>query len=331
MLNTRENFMRLMRCEIPEYVSTYSIRWGLKRPSCYTEGRNPDNTGTDYLGIEWVIENSAFQAVLPKPGVFILDDIRKWRDIVKVPDFSGLDWEAMAKKDKADWDPTQEPYGGTTAPGGQGFFQVHMALMGFNEGLLSCFEEPDEVKALMEYLCDWAIDNAKRLIKYYEPDMGMYADDIAHERAPFVSLDMFRDLYYPYWKKYTDVFLDAGIPVIHHDCGYLEEYLDDFVELGFTAWDPVQISNDAVSIKEKYGNKLALCMGLTQPDSWRKNPPNEDEVRSFVKGYLDKLAPGGGLAIVGGPPPPQDTPLNPMQQRSVWIWDEFEKIKDTYY
>ena len=333
MLNTRENFMRLMRCEMPEYVSTYNIRWGLKRPSCYTSMRNPDNTGKDYFGIEWVIENSAIQAVLPKPGDFVLRDIRKWRDVVKTPDFSGLDWEAMAKKDKEDWDPTT-PYGGTTAPGGQGFFQVHMALMGFSEGLLSCFEEPDEVKALMEYLCDWSIDNAKRFIQYYKPDLAMYADDIAHERATFVSLEMFRDLYAPYWKRYTDVFLDAGIPVVHHDCGYLEEFVDDFVEIGFTAWDPVQVSNDAAAIKGKYGNKLALCMGLMPPDSWRKSEPTEEEVRAYVKANLDKMAPGGGYAVmIGAPPPAADAAqgLDPIAQRGMWMWDEFEKLKFSYY
>ena len=333
MLTERENFVRTLRGEIPEYIPAFNLMYGtFFKPSCYIEGRGPDNSGIDLFGVEWVVEGSSIQGALPKPGTFILDDIRNWRDVIKAPDFTGLDWEAMAKKDKENWNP-DTPFGGGTASCAQGFFQAMMSFMGFTEGLAACHTDPDEVKALMDYMCDWAVVNAKLFIKYYEPDFCSYPDDIAHERMPFVSVEMFRDLFAPTWKRYIDVFKEAGLPVEHHDCGFCEPLLDDFVEIGINAWDPIQNSNDVFAIKEKFGNKLALCMGFNFPTAWYGGGVTEEEVRALVKETLDKLAPGGGLLMMVPPAPPPGAPQpdNPMTRLFGWVRDEFDKLKFSYY
>lgn len=328
MLSIRENFMRLIRCEMPEYVSTYSLYWGMHGPSVFREGRNPDGTGKDMFGVEWVIDNSAFQAALPKPGDFVLDDIRKWRDVIQLMDLSGVDWEAMAKKDCESRDP-DIPFGAAAEPS-IGFFQTLMALMGFTNGLVACFEEPEEVKALMEYLCDYTLESAKNVIHYYKPDYGLLGDDIAHERNPFISLPMFRELFVPSWSRYTKIFREAGLPVVHHNCGHFEEFVPEIVDMGITAWDPVQPSNDAVAIKAKYGSKLALC------GAWVGKRPNamgpdakEEEVRASVKTTLDTFAPGGGFAVTGISMIRSEDPI--IQRRNDWVNDEYEKLKFTYY
>ena len=137
MLTARENFMRLLRCETPEYIPEFNLMWGtFFRPSCYSATRNPDNTGKDYFGVEWVTEGSAIQGALPKPGDFILDDIRKWRDVIKRPQIlDEVDWESMSKKDLDARDPSLPKIGG----GGisMGYFQALVSFMGFNEGLIA--------------------------------------------------------------------------------------------------------------------------------------------------------------------------------------------------
>jgi len=325
MLSKRENFLRVLRGEVPDYVPDYSIFWGLNGPSMYRETRNPDGTGFDMFGVEWVIDGSAVQAAIPKPGDFILDDIRKWRDVIKVPDFSHVNWEEMARKDMANLDP-ELPRGGSTVPS-VGFFQALMSFMGFNEGLVACFTDPDEVKALMEYLTDIAVENAKKYIEFYKPDYGMLGDDIAHERNPFVSLDMFRDLFAPSWRRYIKVFLDAGLPAMHHNCGHFEEFLDDLVDMGFGGWDPVQSSNDVDAIKKKFGNKLALCGGFSSAPFLPMYDVTEEEVRFAVKDLMDRLAPGGGFAFFGTVGGESEV----AKQRSAWILDEFEKNRYSYY
>jgi hypothetical protein len=43
-----------------------------------------------------------------------------------------------------------------------------------------------------------------------------------------------------------------------HDCGKSEQFIDDWLEIGVSAWNPVQVTNDCVGIKKKYGNRLRL-------------------------------------------------------------------------
>ncbi|MCL2046745.1 MAG: hypothetical protein FWG88_10235 [Oscillospiraceae bacterium] len=329
MLSTRENFMRLLRCELPEYVPTYNLFWGLTSPSCFRREDLGDGVTKDQFGVTWVSESNAGPvASIPKPGTFILDDIRKWRDIIKVPDTSDVDWEALAKTDTERRDP-EMPFG-TQAGGIFGFFQGLVAFMGFNEGLMACFEEPDEVKALMEYLCDFAVANIKKIIEYYKPDYGMLADDIAHEHNPFLSLPMFQDVIAPSWRRYAAAFLEEGLPMMHHNCGHFEEYLDDLVDMGYSGWDPVQNSNDIIAIKAKFGNRLALCGGWIGKSLFEIGmDASEEEVRNSIKTTMDTLAPGGGFAMFGVGGFPSENP--DIQRRNEWIRDEYDRLKFTYY
>ena len=322
MLTAKENFMRTLNGDVPEYVSRYDLSWGT-RPSILS-GERVRGVGKDIYGVEYTNEGSAFEGALPKPGDFILDDVRKWRDVIKFPDFSGVDWEAMAQKDLANRNPDM-PRGGGTAAGG--FFQSLMAFMGFNEGLTACFTETEEVKALVNYLCDNYLSMAENFLKYYQPDYVSFGDDIAHERNPFVSLPMFRDTFAPVWSRYIGFFKERGYLAMHHNCGHFEELLDDLVDMGFNGWDPAQNSNDLVGIKQKFGNRLVICGGFDYSPFLHFMDATEEECREAVRSLLNDLAPGGGYAFIGGV-----LASDPISiQRTEWIQDEFEKIKFDYY
>ena len=322
MLTVRENFLRALNGEVPEYVPRYSIFWGV-RPSIFS-GDRVNGVGKDIFGVEWTSEGSAIDAALPKPDNFILDDIRHWRDVIKFPDFSHVDWAAMAKKDLANADPNL-PRGGGTATGG--FFQSLMNFMGFTNGLIACHEEPEEVKALLEYLCDCYLSLADDFCTHYKPDYASFGDDIAHERNPFVSLEMFQDIFAPVWRRYLKFYKDRGYRAVHHNCGKFESFLDDVVDMGFNAWDPAQTSNDLVAIKKKFGNDLLICGGFETRPFLPHIDVTEEEVRAGVKKVMDELAPGGGYAFIYG-----GGEGNPIaKQRGEWMLDEYEKLKATYY
>jgi len=322
MLNERENFLKALRGEVPEYIPRYNIFW--RAMPAVLMGDRVNGVGRDIFGVEWTSEGSAIDAALPKPGDFILDDIRRWRDVIKYPDFSGVDWEAMAKKDLEGRDPSL-PRGGAAAA--QGFFQSVMAFMGFTEGLIACHEEPEEVKALINYLCDNYLKYADVILKYYEPDYIFFGDDIAAERSPFVSLETFQDIFAPVWRRYIRYFIDRGYLTVHHNCGHFELFIDDLVDMGYHAWEPAQSSNDLVGIKKKYGNKLMICSGIDSRPFLSHLEATEEQCRAAVKKRFDEMAPGGGFAFAGGAL--GEDPV--AKERSAWIMDEYEKLKATYY
>ena len=323
-LSVKENYMRTLRGDVPEYVPGPGEAIGLQRPSILYGGRQ-HGAGIDIYGVEWVTEGSAIDAPIPKSSDFILDDIRKWRDVIKVPDFSDVDWEALAKKDKEKINPDL-PYGAGCSA--QGFFQSVVAFMGFTEGLMAIHEEPEEVKALADYLCDFYLSMADNFLKYYKPDYIYFADDIATERNTFISLEAFREVFAPVWRRFISYFKERDYLAQHHNCGHFEAFLDDLVDMGFDGWDPAQTSNDLVGIKKKFGNKLTICGGFDGRAFLPHLDVTEEECRAAVKKTLDELAPGGGYVFGGGVGQSTD-PV--MQERSGWIRDEFEKNRYSYY
>ena len=323
MLSEKENFIRALSGEIPEYVPRYCILWSA-RTSLYNGGR-VGGVGKDVFGVEWSMEGSAIQAALPKPGDFILDDIRRWRDVIKFPDFSNIDWDAMSKADLKDRDPKVPRGGGIAA---QGFFQSVMAFMGFTEGLCACVEEPEEVRALVEYLCDGYLSQAENYLKYYQPEYIMFGDDIASERTPFVSLETFHEIFAPVWRRYIKFFKERDYLAVHHNCGHFEMFVDDIVDMGFNAWDPAQISsNDLEGIKKKHGSKLMLCGCLDPMPFMPHENPTKEQCYAGVKETMDTFAPGGGFAFL-----PDLLDAHPFSREVYdWLYDAYEQNKYNYY
>ncbi|MCL2632471.1 MAG: veratrol--corrinoid protein metyltransferase [Coriobacteriia bacterium] len=327
-LSKKDNFMRLANREVPEYIPTYSLFWGSYRPPILRGTINEDGSGKDIFGVERVIDSAGILPAMPKTHDFILDDITKWRDVIKTPVLDQDDsvWIDMAKEAWRAQDPNV-PFG---VGASNSYFQPLVAFMGFTEGLSACFEEPEEVKALMEYLSDFAVGYAKKMIKFFEPDFGFLADDIAHERNPFLSLEMFQDLIAPYWRRYYAVYLDAGLPVGHHNCGHFELYLDDLVDMGVSFWDPVQSSNDYAEIKARFGTDLAMC---ASPEGrfWNDDTP-EEQIRTEFRDFINLLAPGGGYAAFDGlyadpMPGASEAQIN----RNIWMREEFDALKFSFY
>jgi len=326
-LSEKENFYRTLRGETPEYVPYYRMMEWMYMPSAL---RPPMGGGgfTNIYGVEFVSEAKANNAALPKPGDFILDDIRKWRDVIKRPPIlDEIDWAKLAKKDMDERNPDLPKI--CVCNISFGYFQALMSFMGFTNGLIACLEEPDEVKELLNFLLEINLEVGRNILRYCQPEAYNMADDIAHERALFVSEEVFLDLFEPMWRAEITPFKEAGLLAEHHNCGKFEAFVPYIVDMGYNAWDPVQSSNDILGIKKKYGRSLTLMTGITSNGfcSWPET--TEEQIRAEVRKVMDMYAPGGGYCFMGGilgPFGDQET-----ANRNAWIQDEYEKNKFNYY
>lgn len=265
----KENYLGMANGIQPDFllqfsygVNPYSKRAPLAvgcAPSFLSAHKTPSG-GQDIWGVKYVSNREAGFAALPEPGNFILDDITKWRDVIKAPDISDVDWEKVAKKDLADlaasgMDLNQSALAYHLHTG---YFQQLMAMMGFVEGLCAIQEEPEEVLALFDYMCSFYEEVAKRSFKYYNADIMQITDDTAAWGAPFVSPEQYRTLIKPFQVREAQIGNDSGLPIAMHCCGKCELFVEDWLEFGVRYWDPPQTCNDLVAIQKKYGNKLIL-------------------------------------------------------------------------
>ena len=328
-LTEKENYLRVMNGEIPEYVpKSLWMACGV-RPSGLN--RMPDPGVLEFkdllFGIPMVMEPNS--GPIPKPNDFILDDIRKWRDVIKRPKIMDeIDWEAMAKKDLDGRDPELLKIGAGSV--GNGYFMMLTYFMGFTNALIACIEEPDEVKELLNFILELNLELGKNYIHWYKPDVYVMGDDIAHERAPFVSEEVFLDIFEPMWRANIALYKEAGLPAEHHNCGHFQPFVKYIVDMGFNAWNPAQPRfNDLPAIKKEYGRKLVICGGFESNGMVSWSQTTEEEIRAYVREVMDELAPGGGYAFGGGVLGNQENPI--VIERNAWINDEYEKHKFKYY
>ena len=329
-ISAKENWLRMYRGEIPEWIPGMDSHLGLTRlsNSALQSFRPPEQLEwKDMFGVPMIMEPNS--GPIPAPGEFILTDITKWRDVIKRPQLlDEIDWELTAQKDLAERDPELLKDGFCTVS--NGYFMILTYFMGFDNALIACAEEPEDVKDLLRFILDLNIEIGKKFIYYYKPDVFGWGDDIAHERAPFVSHEMFKDIFYPIWAEHYKLIKEADLIATHHNCGAFAPFVPYIVEMGVDGWNPAQPTyNDLPAVKAKYGYQLAIngAFNSNGPASWPETP--EEEVRALVRETCDALAPGGRFSFGGNILGRPDDPVRLARQKV--IQDEFDSIKYSYY
>jgi hypothetical protein len=298
--------MRMLHGQMPEWLPRYSIFYQIDpefpempanfwyRPGILSGQRATG--GKDIWGVQYVPTESTGGAALPKPGEFILDDIRKWRDVIKNPDTSDWDWETLATRDLKALNVNRNE----TAVSFSvcfGYFQTLCNFMGFTEGMIAMYEEPEEVKELIQYLADFMVMVEEKMIDYIQPDIVQLFDDTAAERSPFISREMYREFLLPHYDRHAKFGRDRGIPVAMHNCGHSEVFFEDLVKIGVVQWDPVQLINDIPGIQARYGRNLVLCGGWEGRGRLLEEDVTEEELRQSVRDAMDKYGKNGGYQI----------------------------------
>jgi hypothetical protein len=304
-LTPKENLMRTLKGEIPEWVPSYSYYGPL--PGVEEEPPNmgfmssvlpfiverPDGKITDAWGVPYESVPLVGGFSLPQPNAFILKDIRKWRDVIKAPDLSNVDWAATVKADMAKLPYSRDRVSLWFGPGG-GYFQNLMGFMGFTEGLIAMYEEPEEVKELFAYLHKYYMTAEEKLFDLVQPDVLNLGDDSAAERAPFISLEMFREFLLPLYDDLARVARNRGIPIDFHNCGKCDMFFDDLVHIGVTSWEPVQLNNDIKGVQAKHGRCLVIGGGWEGRGRLTELDVTDEEIRESVRVSMDTFAKNGG-------------------------------------
>lgn len=309
MLTPKENYLKILHGETPEWVPSYTL--GAPNPEAAKEipsmlfepdpisGHRLNQGGKDIWGVNYVGCDEAAGAILPEPNNFILDDIRKWRDVIKAPDLSDVDWEACAKHEmeRAGLD---RKYNAVAFNTHMGFFQDLMSFMGFTNGLMALFEEPEECKALFEYLADFYCGVTEKCIDYYKPDIYTMMDDTAAWGYPFISMDMFQEFLMPVYDRQAKFARDRGIPITFHNCGKSMAFMEELHKIGVVGWDPAQCCNDLDAFKAKYGNSYVIMGGWDGRDELLGENVPDEAIWESVQKTLDRLAKDGGFIWCGG-------------------------------
>jgi uroporphyrinogen-III decarboxylase len=124
--------------------------------------------------------------------------------------------------------------------------------------------------------------------------------DFGTQRSQFLSVQTFRKLYLPYYRKVTGwIHRHTGWKTFKHSCGAVEPLLEAFIEAGFDILNPVQVTAagmGAAFLKKTYGDRLAFWGGGVDTQTvFAFGTPAE--VREQVLRRCEVFVPGGGFVF----------------------------------
>jgi uroporphyrinogen decarboxylase len=174
-----------------------------------------------------------------------------------------------------------------------GFEFPHYLRGGMENLLLDYYDNPCLAHELAEMVIDYKIRLMRRAIRE-GADTVVSGDDYANQHGTVMSPQHFRQFVLPYLKRSIDAAHDEGVPFIKHTDGNIWAILDDLVQAGIDALDPIEpaAGMDIGEVKAKYGDRIAVIGNVDC--SFVLTRGTVEEVEEAVKETIAKASPGGG-------------------------------------
>jgi hypothetical protein len=148
------------------------------------------------------------------------------------------------------------------------FLKYPKGIRDIEEWYVSTLTRQSYVRAVFEKQCEIAIDN---LIKIYRR-VGNLVDavficgtDFGTQRSTFCSVETFRSLWMPYYKRINDwIHIHTSWKTFKHSCGSVVTLIPSFIESGFDILNPVQCSAEGMApehLKKEYGSEIVFWGG----------------------------------------------------------------------
>ncbi len=287
-VNPRDNVVLAFQHKEPYWIPISATDCDIVLQSAVMERCESRSGGADEFGLEYVYNEEARGPVL-KPGFQLVGDVDEWEKI-PFPDLDARDWDAAAARDTAKWD-RENRFSIVQMFNGM-FERAHMS-MGYENVLMGLLTEPEEMEGWFEKFTDYRCELIRRIAKYYKPDAVMIFDDYGAGESMMFSPEVFRDLIKPQLKRMVDTAHECGLYYILHCCGYFKPIFPDIVEIGVDAVHPVQVANDPIELKQKYGDRITFLGGYDNVNILDRADCTEDEARAELRRVLTELAPGG--------------------------------------
>ncbi|MEN6451616.1 MAG: uroporphyrinogen decarboxylase family protein [Thermoguttaceae bacterium] len=161
---------------------------------------------------------------------------------------------------------------------------------------------PSRAHAFLDRLLALHLANLERFLGAVGDsiDIIMFGDDLGMQKGPQMSPAMYREFFKPrhakMWRRAKEL---ANVKVQLHCCGGVRPLLNDLIEAGLDAINPVQISCAGMeprALKHDFGDRLTFWGGGCDTRHTLSHATPK-EIHDHVRGQISVLAPGGGFVF----------------------------------
>ena len=305
----RENALMAYSHKIPYWIPNIFLDLWTVQPVMEVERYFGHDKGEDAWGVEWTYVEE-MGAPMPTPGKHLFEDIADWEANVRFPDLESIDWKAHAEDDlridmmatgatgqkiyMKDGRSINDPNKLGMAMILNGMFERLHSMMGFDNALMGLASDEDAAYAYFEKAADYKIKFFQKVGEHYPVDIINAHDDYGASDRMLMSPDTWRRLIKPNLKRMVDAVHDMGLIYQHHSCGCIDPIVEDLIEIGVDAWDPVQTGNKNVHADPaKYQNRLTLVGGMDNQKVVDQPDATPEKIIESLTKTTDNLAPQG--------------------------------------
>jgi hypothetical protein len=183
------------------------------------------------------------------------------------------------------------------------FLKHPRGIRDVSEWYISTATRRDYIHQVFERQCEIALGNLSRIhVSVGDAVQAVFVcgTDFGTQSSAFCSIDTYRVLYMPYYKRVNDwIHAHTGWKTFKHSCGAVEKFIGPFIESGFDILNPVQCSAagmDPGELKRKHGDRIVFWGGGV--DTQRVLPfGTPEEVKALVRERLRIFSKGGGFVF----------------------------------
>ena len=181
------------------------------------------------------------------------------------------------------------------------FVHTTQFVRGFEDWFLDLAKDQKLAGALFDAAVEYNIALAEEILKVGGDlaDIVATADDMGAQNGLLVSPEMYRRLFKPRHKRFFDAVKQHTKAFIHfHSCGSIYKLLNDFIELGVDAINPVQVAAknmDSSILGPEFGDRLSFWGGIDNQRVLAYG--TAADVKAEVKRRIRDFAPGGGYIL----------------------------------
>jgi uroporphyrinogen decarboxylase len=198
-----------------------------------------------------------------------------------------------------------------------GMWENAMWMMGYEKFFMDMLTNKKLIHAIMNKFLEIKMQYWQKALDTVGENVLIVstADDLGSKESLLVSLDLYKELIWPYHKKLFDFIKNNAKTKVHiffHCDGAIKEAIPLLIEAGVDILNPVQVNckgMDTRKLKKEFGDVLTFWGGSCDNNILSFGKPIE--VKEETRRRIEDLAPGGGfifapIHIIQSSVPPQN-------------------------
>jgi uroporphyrinogen decarboxylase len=172
------------------------------------------------------------------------------------------------------------------------------------EGLAyACYDYPDMVEDMVETCCRHVESALDQLLPNFYFDFAAGWEDICFNHGPIVSLDFFKNVVVPRYKRINKKLKDYGIDIWYTDCdGDVRPLIPYFLESGINCLFPFEVNSCAHpgELLDQYSGELRIMGGVDK----MRLAEGPEAIKKYLKSLEKYVARGGYIPFCDHRVPP---------------------------